>query len=298
MKDLPSFALFGLTSNIQIETSNLFIEIPQQLSNGSLLCFVCDVNTSTSDFIFVSSGYNISGFVLSPYTYLVIKESLIQLRLIGKNVGGLVFNSSAVAFSLTNFNISESINGDISGSIICSVHRSSTVQIIRVLICTNQSNLVGSGFDILQLSGVFIESCTICRNSFHAFGLCVHSMNFTHFVGENLICVDSFVFDGEQCSCPEGQVINGTQCINILNVVNILITSNDNIKQSINDVESKVSIQETEIGTLLLSRSQVEAQVQNLYLLSNIAQTSILANESLLQQYSYGRWNCFFLFTM
>ncbi|CAL6101728.1 Hypothetical_protein [Hexamita inflata] len=106
MADLPSFALFGLTQSIQLQNSNFSVFIPQQLAQGAIVCLQCDVNVSTSDFLFSASGQNISGLVLIPFKILILNNLFTQFRLNGINVGGVLLNGSGIDYSLDECNIS------------------------------------------------------------------------------------------------------------------------------------------------------------------------------------------------
>ncbi|CAL6004521.1 Conserved_hypothetical protein [Hexamita inflata] len=250
MADLPSFALFGLTQSLQLQNSNFSVYVPQQLAQGALVCFQCDVNASTTDFLFSASGQNISGLVMAPFKILVLDNSFTQFRLNGVNVGGVLLNGSGIDLSLVECNISGHITSqNVSGSIAAFVGII-TVHASNVKVCANVGRFGQGSANAVGITDI----CNLCRDSIYAYGLCVKVLENSHYTNSKLVCLDSFYFDGEECSCPEGYVANGTSCVKILISVNNLITAQKAVNASILDLTSRT--QELEVATVELKTLQ------------------------------------------
>ncbi|CAL6037080.1 Hypothetical_protein [Hexamita inflata] len=251
MKNLPSFALFGLTKIIAIVDSNFQVKVPQPQLKSALICFQCDINSSTSEFAFVAQAQMISGLVYCPYTIMVLNSSLIQFRLTGLNVGGLIFNASNIQVQISFCNISGYVsNGSFSGVLIATATNSSTIEIQDVIICVQfndiiDNNQIGSGADSVQISGNFIQSCDLCGSYYQYFtyGLCLEYLNFGEVVNNIIICLHSFVFNGEVCSCPDGLQIQGSKCVDVLEIID----SQDN---QIKSLENTFSLMQDQIQQL------------------------------------------------
>ncbi|CAL6037564.1 Hypothetical_protein [Hexamita inflata] len=257
MDNLPSFALFGLTTNVQISYSTLSILVPQLLLKGSLVCFVCDFNTSTSEFMFVAHAQNLSGIVFCLNKLFDIKLSLIQFRLEGVHVGGLIFDSSKITISLQNCNISEYISHQsTSGSLIAYINEIIVINSDNVKICVNFDNYVGVGIDKLSITHELIYSCDVCRDSYYTYGLCLRALNFTIIEGNNqLVCLKSFVFDGMQCSCLKNQHISGSKCVNTQEII-------ESKQNRIQSLEFSASIMQDQISQLQYSLNKLLQQVE------------------------------------
>ncbi|CAL6025277.1 Hypothetical_protein [Hexamita inflata] len=240
--NLPKFYLFGLTNGIQLQNSNISVNIPQQLSSSSLICFACDVTANASDFTFIASGQNISGLASSPQTLLKINQTLVQFRLNGMNVGGLILNASKVAVSISYCNISGYVGQQIvSGSIICFVFEQVSLEVDSVRICANVQNL-GQGA-LIQI-GTITVSCIVCKEGTPTYGVCQKSLEFGIVEDDKFVCPSPFIFDGERCSCKEGDVLNGTLCINILTSVNLFNTKLIENNKSIQDLTNRTKVLE------------------------------------------------------
>ncbi|CAL5985422.1 Hypothetical_protein [Hexamita inflata] len=288
MQNLPSFALFGLTSVISIQNSNISVKIPQQLSYGSLLCLSCDVNANASDFSFIASGQNISGAVFSPKNIFELNQSLIQFRLGAENLGGLILNASNVTVSLSECNISGFASQlTVSGSVICYTYEMELV-VDNVRVCSNIQYNIAQG--IHYQTGDFVDSCMICRQGRYTYGFCQQSLEFGQIENEKFVCQNTFIFDGERCSCVEGKVLNGTTCIDLLTSINLLITQQTEINNSIIDQANKIKTFENSTGSINNSQIQTNIDIQNLYLLSNLTQSRIIANFTQLQEHIIGNY--------
>ncbi|CAL6081134.1 Hypothetical_protein [Hexamita inflata] len=283
MQNLPSFALFGLTSVISIQNSNISVKIPQQLSYGSLLCLSCDVSAKVSDFSFIASGQIVSGAVFSPKNIFELNQSLIQFRLGAENLGGLILNASNITVSLSACNISGFASQlTVSGSVICFTFEME-LRVDNVRVCSNIQYNIGQGVHFQ--TGDFVDSCIICRLGRYTYGLCYQSLEFGQIENEKFVCQDTFIYDGERCLCVDGEVLNGTTCVNLLTSINLLITQQTVINNSIIDFTNKTKTFENLSGILNNSQIQMNIDIQNLYLLSNLTQSHIIANSTQLQEH-------------
>ncbi|CAL6051469.1 Hypothetical_protein [Hexamita inflata] len=279
----PSFALFGITSKIQLQSSNMSVNVPQQLYNGSLICFACDINASSSDFTFITFGQNVSGIVLVPLMLIRINQSLIQFRLNGINIGGLVLNAANLAVFLAECNISG--YGDqlsVSGSVIAFVFEQVYLYVEKVKICANAQN-VGQG--ALIQAGVIAETCQICGYRTYTYGLCQNILEFGKVENDKQVCSNPFRFDGERCSCQDDEVQNGTSCINIVNFVNSVNTYIIEVNNSVTDLNYTTSFLENATEMLIESQYQIKEEIQSLQNFSEQTQNRIIASQILLQQY-------------
>ncbi|CAL6051383.1 InlB_B-repeat-containing protein [Hexamita inflata] len=288
MQNLPSFAIFGLTSNIQLLDSSISVKVPQQLTIGCLICLTCDFNASSSDFVFISSGQNISGLVFTTISRIIVNQSLLQFRLNGVNVGGLLFNASDVTVTLADCNISEYIIGDVKGSIICYILDSVILNADNVKICSNVAN---QGQGTLTLNGVITETCVLCRDATYSYGLCSKSLEFGAAQNDKLECTYPFIFDGERCSCPEGQVVNEKTCVDILGSVNLLKIQQELINTQVIDLVNRTGELESIQQVLISDQNIQKGQIQNLFDLSNKTQNSISNNFTKLQQNILGNYS-------
>ncbi|CAL6096922.1 Hypothetical_protein [Hexamita inflata] len=235
--NLPLFSLFGLTNSIQLQNANLSVNIPQQLSQGSLICFTCDLNAKSSEFTFIASAQNVSGVVLYPLTLQKLNQSLVQFRLNGVNVGGLILNASKIAVSMSQCNISGYVGlQSVSGSIICYILNQVSLEVDIVRICANVQNF---GQGILTYTGTISATCFVCGEKIPTYGLCQKSLKFGKLEDDKIICPSPFIFDGEECSCKEGDVLNGTSCVNILTSVSLLNTKQIKLNNSFQDLTNR-----------------------------------------------------------
>ncbi|CAL6023273.1 Conserved_hypothetical protein [Hexamita inflata] len=223
-ENLPSFALLGITSSVDIRTSNISVQVPYYLAEGALICFSCDATTESSNFTFISKGQNISGFVLNGNNYLTIQNSLFQFRLKGSSVGGLV-QRGKVNLQLLSCNLTAYLEGTVIGTLVGVVSEQTHIKFADTNICSNAAN-IGSGEGLAVIDGVFSVKCDICGNQLYTYGICQTMLEFGEIVDQKLVCKSTFVFN-EQCTCPEGQVVNQSSCVSILDVVNAVIKSQE-----------------------------------------------------------------------
>ncbi|CAL6026632.1 Hypothetical_protein [Hexamita inflata] len=283
IQNLPSFALFGLTSSIILMNSNISVKIPQIISNSALICTICDLNANQTDFSFLSSGLNVSGLVLSPLNQIKLSYSLVQARLNGVNVGGMVFNASNAVLTIKECNISSYIQGQgVIGAIICQIIEGAILEVETVRMCSNIQQF-GKG-SVVQ-TGKVTETCILCRQNTYSYGLCAQSLEHGQIIEDKLVCKQSFVFDGEICSCPEGQVVNGTTCIIILETINKIIIDEMQLNGIITNLTDRNQALENSIGILKINSDNINADIQSLFSVSNHTQANLKANSTMLQQY-------------
>ncbi|CAL6047531.1 filamentous_hemagglutinin N-terminal domain-containing protein [Hexamita inflata] len=282
VQDLPSFALFGLTSTIDLQNSVINVKIPQLLSNSSLICLACSLNANQTDFTFVASAQNISGLVLSPISTVIVNQSVLQFRLSGLNVGGLLLIADKTTIYLVNCKISGFFTGNVLGSFIGIVYLGVYFNAENVFVCVN-AQYFGQG--TVSLTGITTDKCDLCNAGKVAYGLCLEQFEHSYVKNGVLECSDTFEFDGEMCSCPEGDILNVTVCVNILSAVNKLILEEVRINSSIKDLTDRTKIMENLTINLTTSQDQAKIEIQNLYQLSNQSQNHIFNNYSILEQY-------------
>ncbi|CAL6010229.1 Hypothetical_protein [Hexamita inflata] len=227
---LPSFALFGLVkTNIQIQSSKINVET-QDLHQGALICFQCDLNASQAEFVFVSSGKVLSGLVLHGLNYMDLNQVLVQIRLSGDILGGLYSQTLKSEMSLKETNVSGYFNGTRCGALIAFVSEIITVKVQSTRVCTNDVPNIFQGSDLAQISEPLLEDCTVCGDRYNAYGLCLQSLNNGVIKYTSLVCSNSFEFDGQDCVCSDGKIQNGSSCFAILNIMDQIIDIDYNLQ--------------------------------------------------------------------
>ncbi|CAL6020867.1 Conserved_hypothetical protein [Hexamita inflata] len=283
VQDLPSFALFGLSASIQLKNSNISVFIPQKLSNGCLICITCDVESFQTDYTFMAYGKNLSGLVLAPQTYLKVNQSFVQFRLNG-NSGGLIYNAFQVTVSVVECNISGSMQGDVSGSLICVVSEIQ-LNVETVKVCANVPEF-GQGAP--TQTGTISVSCDLCREGYSAYGLCMKDLQFGEIVDNTLKCKNTFEFDGEICTCPAGQVVNDSFCVNVLNSVNQIMHSQQLENINIDLLTNRTLNLKNEIKVLQINIDQINVENLQLLDINTQNQNELVSSSTILQQYLMG----------
>ncbi|CAL6097796.1 Conserved_hypothetical protein [Hexamita inflata] len=282
MIDLPSFALFGFTSNILIQTSNISVKVPQQLKSGALVCLKCDVNATTSDFAFIVYGLNVSGFVQSLNSLIVVNNSLIQLRAYGFNVGGMLLNSTQATISLSSCNLSSFIDAKLSGSVIVFISDKISLTINCVRVCSNVMKF-GIGLSNLSQIGNMIETCVVCKDSHYVYGLCQDRLEHGRIENDLIICANTFYFDGESCLCPNDYVLNGSLCIDNLSSITILKEKYQQSQQDVQNISNEVQILVQQTEQLILNAQYIQLQMDDLEYLFSAVQNHVAQNSSQIQ---------------
>ncbi|CAL5991125.1 Conserved_hypothetical protein [Hexamita inflata] len=262
---LPSFALFGLSKEIEIQSSSIQVRTAENMAQSALICFQCDLNATSSDFLFVSSGINVSGLMISSQSYFALAGCSVQFRLGGDFVGGLIAFSSVQSITIGNTNISGYVvQSRVVGYLISTLLEPVQIQANEVSVCVGSIEDVGEGGQLASVVGFILESCNICGKSWYFYGLCLESMDFSEIKDEVLVCRPSFVFGGSQCACQEGKILNNTMCVNLLNITSQLVERD--VKSQV--VEDKANKDITEIKQTLTTFGQsqisLETKVQQL----------------------------------
>ncbi|CAL6035259.1 Hypothetical_protein [Hexamita inflata] len=281
--DLPSFALFGLTNDILIQTSKVSVKIPQQLNSAALICLQCDVNVSASDFAFVASGQNVSGFVLLLNSQMAVTQSLFQLRTLGVNAGGLLLNSTKAAISLESCNVSSFIEAILSGSLAVFVLDKISLTVNDVRLCSDAKHF-GIGISNLSQIGSMVETCAVCEDSHYAYGLCLDNLEHGWVENDQITCAGSFLFDGDRCSCPNGQVLNGSSCVDILASVSIMLEKQEQAKLHVQNISNDVKELDSSTKMLLLDVQQIQLQTKELGKQFTAAQINLAENQLHIEQ--------------
>ncbi|CAL5987944.1 Hypothetical_protein [Hexamita inflata] len=282
MMDLYSFALFGVTTEILIQNSILSVRISQQLAQSALVCFSCDLHVMSSEFAFVAFGQNISGLVLNQFKNIMINESLIQFRLSGVNVGGLLLQSKQSLIQMADVNISGYATAStVSGLLIAFVTDIIQIIVSNSKICSNIDKYAGLNSGNLQLIGSFSIFCDICRNKTYAYGLCSTYLENVELIDNKFVCKSSLEFNGEQCQCPEGQVLNGSLCINVLYSVNEIIQRTSMLNQSIKSLNGL----ETKVKELENIQQQICIEIEEFKDLDKETQNNLISSISRIQNY-------------
>ncbi|CAL6033668.1 Conserved_hypothetical protein [Hexamita inflata] len=255
----PSFALFGLQSQIQITSSDFKLQIVDFLSNGALVCFQCALNASDSDFIFIAQGANISGLILNSGDYFTLSNTFLQFRLNGSIISGLISQNQLSQIIVSETNISGFGSGFDVGGIFVSISTQTTVFAQNVQICVQ--GLTNNGMGVI-ISGTILENCEICDLKYFAFGICATEVENGVVKDKQIVCKEGFNFDGLQCSC-QGQIIRG-ECITLALVYEI----NNNLNQTV-QVQNKTILElQSQINDMKTLIQQFSVQV-NKYVLKD-----------------------------
>ncbi|CAL6007985.1 Hypothetical_protein [Hexamita inflata] len=256
----PQFSLFGLTQQIMIQNSVITVNIPQNVSAGSLICFQCMFSASSSEFSVIISGVNVSGLVYSAISNLILENCLVQFRLTAECIGGLISNVyETLDIQIVDSNLTGYLVGEVKGVIICDVEYQVAITFLNTKMCSNLEQFIGAGENLAQTDGQLLQACDVCQNGFYSYGICALSLNNAETTDNKLICKLTFEFDGQQCACPEGAVLNGSVCIYIINKISqILIQLKDFEMQ----VEQYLSSNTTEVNQNLLQlQSDMDSRI-------------------------------------
>ncbi|CAL6081644.1 Conserved_hypothetical protein [Hexamita inflata] len=239
--DLPSFYLFGATENILVQNSKINVKISQVLAESALICFKCDLHAIQSSLVFVGVGINISGLVLFGKSYITLESCSIQSRLSGKMIGGLVMQSNKITINLKDSNLTGYFNGNGSvGALISFVTDTIQIQSSNVKMCTNAVKNVGSGENLVTISGGVTLNCQLCGNMKYSYGICINSLDNSEEIDYRLVCKPIFVFDGEACSCQDGKMLYDSSCINILEATSYLLNQFESFDLNLRQIDAKL----------------------------------------------------------
>ncbi|CAL6058726.1 Conserved_hypothetical protein [Hexamita inflata] len=239
-QNLPSFSLFGVSTQITILDSNLVVEIQNAAAQASLVCFSCDVSLLTSSLTFSCSAFNVSGVVMSPVSSFVMNRTSFQGRLLGSAFsGGLVLNVSNQAVQIEQCEINSYLGGTC-GYFAGIVLEASSVTVTTTKMCSSSSAVAGSGTNILTLAGAFEMRCDLCAALFYVYGLCADQLQFGETKDRNISCVAGFVFDGDRCACGEGQVLNGSACVDVLQITSQMIQKQSELELAAGPIDQRI----------------------------------------------------------
>ncbi|CAL5983763.1 Hypothetical_protein [Hexamita inflata] len=257
--DLPSFALFGITKLIWIQNSHIQVKMSDSVAKAALICFNCDINATASDLLFVASGFNASGVVEIVFDYLRMEKCLIQYRLDGGILGGLVMFAQKMQLSLSSCNISGYfMSGNIKGAIISVALELVQVQTLQTLLCVNIPDNTGQGANLVTFNIQITQNCDLCQNNFYVYGLCESQLKFGQIVAKTIVCAPTFVFNGQQCDCGNDDLINGTTCVNLIKISSQLLSQDISLQSQITQLRSDIQTSQSANITSL------KQQLQNL----------------------------------
>ncbi|CAL6062602.1 Hypothetical_protein [Hexamita inflata] len=263
----PQFFLFGLTQQILIQNSIITVNVPQNISAGSLICFQCMFSASSSEFSAIISGVNVSGLVYSAISTLILENCLVQFRLTAECIGGIINNvNETLDIQILNSNLTGYLVGEVKGVIICVVEDQVAMTFQNTRMCSNLEQFVGVGEQLAQTDGQLLQVCDLCLNGFYSYGICVLSLNNAEITDNKYICKQTFEFNGQQCSCPEGALLNGSVCVNIINEISQILVKLEDFKLQ---VENFIISNMTQVNENLLqlqsdSNSRIQSNISAL----------------------------------
>ncbi|CAL6066785.1 carboxypeptidase_regulatory-like domain-containing protein [Hexamita inflata] len=272
---LQSFALFGLTKGIQIESSQLSVRVPTQMSRSALVCLECDLNVSASDFVFVAQAHNVSGLVLTPRTTLWMRGSLTQFRLEGVFAGGLLLicpkhDIVIIACNTSSYIAAQNLSGSIAAFSLDVIAFKATDSVL----CSNAASKFGLDESNVQVISNIKQDCALCREGFYSYGICLSALANSQLLNNKLICNDPFVFDGEECACPQGETVNGSSCVNIVYSVGTVMESLEQVGYQLIALTLYTSQIDNATGIIGIEQSKMKEQIQKLYELNNLTQNN------------------------
>ncbi|CAL5981279.1 Hypothetical_protein [Hexamita inflata] len=183
LQQKPSFALIGEIEVINISDSAMNVSVQNELAYGALICIQCSGEITKSSLAFVGSAQYISGIFLLINKQLLTTNSLVQFRLKGQYLGGLICITKQTSELIIKLISSNIIGYDIqsyqSGNLISNMTLNEILPIYfsSVYICTNIKNDIGKGNVIY--SELPVKYCNICNAQYYVYGLCLDSLEFS-----------------------------------------------------------------------------------------------------------------------
>ncbi|CAL6081883.1 Conserved_hypothetical protein [Hexamita inflata] len=215
------FALFGINSYKQsIVDSRINVTLSFSVLSAALICTTCDVLVRGSTLIFIASGQQLSGVILTPILSAQFEQSFIQFRLNSSNSSGLVntVQNTLNIFAVLNCFITgyNYVKSDYNGIASSLVVEPTTLNIAQLTICANQQQLFGS--ESISVSQVGTETllCDVCDTSVLVYGICSDGLQFGVEVEGMLQCVFPFEYIENECVCARGYLLNITRCVNVV----------------------------------------------------------------------------------
>ncbi|CAL6046563.1 Conserved_hypothetical protein [Hexamita inflata] len=289
------FALFGINSNKQIIIdSRINVTLSFSVLSAALICTTCDVLVRGSTLIFIASGQQLSGAILTPVLSAQFEHSFIQFRLNSSNSSGLVnvVKNALHLFAISNCFVTgyNYVKSDYNGIASSLVAVEITLNVDQLTICANQQKLFGSESITMNQVGTETLSCDVCNTSVLVYGICSDGLQFGVEVEGMLQCVFPFEYIENQCTCARGYLLNITHCSNVVdNLTDIsrLVGENYNeLNGSVTDIYSTMHNIDSNIvknyTTATASLLEISTKLEE-YIISNFT----LSDQNLLKNTSY-----------
>ncbi|CAL6046571.1 Conserved_hypothetical protein [Hexamita inflata] len=294
--DMNQFSLFGLsTTQQQVVDSRINVTLSFSVLSAALICTTCDVLVRGSTLIFIASGQQLSGAILTPVLSAQFEHSFIQFRLNSSNSSGLVnvVKNALHLFAISNCFVTgyNYVKSDYNGIASSLVAVEITLNVDQLTICANQQKLFGSESITMNQVGTETLSCDVCNTSVLVYGICSDGLQFGVEVEGMLQCVFPFEYIENQCTCARGYLLNITHCSNVVdNLTDIsrLVGENYNeLNGSVTDIYSTMHNIDSNIvknyTTVTLNQLQNQTQLENMIVAKyNSFELNQLNNVSLL----------------
>ncbi|CAL6111643.1 Conserved_hypothetical protein [Hexamita inflata] len=289
------FVLFGLGSGSQnVVDSEINISLNFPVFQGALICLQCNVYVTNCTLVFVATGKAISCVLGEVLNEVSIQQTFIQFRISSSNSSGIVnkVSNSPVNFSITDCkltggNLIESgYNGYISSFVLMPI----TILVDSFQVCVGNTSSFGNQSATISQSKTEVHFCDMCGAQFVVYGLCLDSLKHGTQVGGVLQCDYPFIFLDNQCFCDQGYVLDSLTCVNILQaLLNVTSTDTSALQKRVDDVAAglldldtriynNASEQYAQIGNTQLD---LESQISsNVSMLNNQIQANALALEN------------------
>ncbi|CAL6046549.1 Conserved_hypothetical protein [Hexamita inflata] len=293
--DMNQFSLFGLsTTQQQVVDSRINVTLSFSVLSAALICTTCDVLVRGSTLIFIASGQQLSGAILTPVLSAQFEHSFIQFRLNSSNSSGLVnvVKNALHLFAIQNCFVTgyNYVKSDYNGIASSLVAVEITLNVDQLTICANQQKLFGSESITMNQVGTETLSCDVCNTSVLVYGICSDGLQFGVEVEGMLQCVFPFEYIENQCTCARGYLLNITHCSNVVdNLTDIsrLVGENYNeLNGSVTDIYSTMHNIDSNIvknyTTATASLLEISTKLEE-YIISNFT----LSDQNLLKNTSY-----------
>ncbi|CAL6115736.1 Conserved_hypothetical protein [Hexamita inflata] len=260
------FVLFGLGSGSQnVVDSEINISLNFPVFQGALICLQCNVYVTNCTLVFVATGKAISCVLGEVLNEVSIQQTFIQFRISSSNSSGIVnkVSNSPVNFSITDCkltggNLIESgYNGYISSFVLMPI----TILVDSFQVCVGNTSSFGNQSATISQSKTEVHFCDMCGAQFVVYGLCLDSLKHGTQVGGVLQCDYPFIFLDNQCFCDYGYVLDSLTCVNILQaLLNVTSTDTSALQKRVDDVAAGLLDLDTRIYN---NASELYAQIGN-----------------------------------
>ncbi|CAL6095709.1 Conserved_hypothetical protein [Hexamita inflata] len=296
--DMNSFSLFGSSIILQqVVDSRINVTLSFSVLSAALICTTCDVLVRGSTLIFIASGQQLSGVILTPILSAQFEQSFIQFRLNSSNSSGLVntVQNTLNIFAVLNCFITgyNYVKSDYNGIASSLVVEPTTLNIAQLTICANQQQLFGSESISVSQVGTETLSCDVCDTSVLVYGICSDGLQFGVEVEGMLQCVFPFEYKENECMCARGYLLNITRCVNVVdNLTDISHIVADNyhelngsvtdIYNTMHNIDSNIVKNYTSATANLL---EISTKLEE-YIISNftLSDHNLLKNTSQIEQ--------------